>query len=225
MASITPLDIGTLVTQTPGVYGGRPCLAGTRYPIVQIAANYNAGLRAEEIAADYSLPLPHVYAGIAYYLANKAAVDTELAEEIYAYEAALAEDGVQRPTAPSVMPLRLYMDEDSQSHAVVGALRAAGIDVATAVAAGQQQRTDEEQLAFATAQRRALYTANRRDFARIHRQWLETGRSHAGIITRSHQGLTIGEQVRGLRRICAALDTAAAVDLFEYLERWVEREV
>jgi hypothetical protein len=82
------------------------------------------------------------------------------------------------------MPLRLYMDEDSQSNAVVGALQAAGIDVLTAAAADRLGLTDEEQLAFATSQSRAIYTANRRDFAQIHRQWLAAGRSHAGIITR-----------------------------------------
>jgi uncharacterized protein (DUF433 family) len=80
------------VTQTPGVYGGRPCLAGTRYPIIEIAANYSGGMSAEKIAAAYDLPLSHVYAGIAYYLANRAAVDAELEEERLGYEAALAED-------------------------------------------------------------------------------------------------------------------------------------
>jgi uncharacterized protein (DUF433 family) len=91
VASTAPFDIGTLITCTPGVYGGRPCLAGTRYAILEVAVHHNAGESAEEIAASYHLPLSHVYAGIAYYLANKASIDAALEEERRAYDAALAE--------------------------------------------------------------------------------------------------------------------------------------
>jgi uncharacterized protein (DUF433 family) len=81
-------DIGQLITRTPGVYGGRPCLAGTRFPILQVAVHFNAGEPPEQIAALYGLPLTHVYAGVAYYLANREAIDEELAEEERAYVAA-----------------------------------------------------------------------------------------------------------------------------------------
>lgn len=81
MTAAAPVDIGTLVTQTPGVYGGRPCLEGTRFPILQIAVHYNAGTTPEELASDFGLSLPHVYAGIAYYLANRAAIDKELEDD------------------------------------------------------------------------------------------------------------------------------------------------
>jgi uncharacterized protein (DUF433 family) len=99
MASAETIDIGTLITRTPGVYGGRPCLAGTRYPVIEIAVHYNAGEPAEQIAADYHLLLPHVYAGIAYYLANKRTIDAELEEERIAYEAALTEHLAERARA------------------------------------------------------------------------------------------------------------------------------
>jgi hypothetical protein len=117
--------------------------------------------------------------------------------------------------------LRLYMDQDSLNDAVVNALRAAGIDVVTAEESGRQRAPDDEQLSFSTASGRVIYTANRGDFARIHKAWMEEGRAHAGIITRSHQAMKIGDQVRALRRICAAFDPATAVNLFEYLEAWV----
>jgi uncharacterized protein (DUF433 family) len=87
MAQATTVDIGTLITKTPGVYGGRPCLAGTRFPILEIAVQYNAGVSPEELAEDFSLALDKVYAGYAYYLANKKAIDDDLAAERAEWEA------------------------------------------------------------------------------------------------------------------------------------------
>ena len=98
MASTAPFDIGTLVEATPGVYGGQPCLAGTRFPILQVAAEFNGGRSAEEIVAAYEgLDLPRVHAGIAYYLANKRAVDAELKRRKLEYEAAAHGPGVSLP--------------------------------------------------------------------------------------------------------------------------------
>jgi len=42
--------------------------------------------------------------------------------------------------------------------------------------------SDEDQLAFATSQGRAIYTFNYSDFAALDAQWHAAGRSHAGII-------------------------------------------
>ena len=49
-------------------------------------------------------------------------------------------------------------------------------------AAGKRQRDDEEHLLFATTQGRALYGFNARDYFRLHTEFLEQGRSHAGIV-------------------------------------------
>jgi uncharacterized protein (DUF433 family) len=86
MAQATTVDIGTLITKTPGVYGGRPCLAGTRYPVREVAVHYNAGVRPEELAGEYNLDLEKVYAAIAYYLANKESIDSDLREAQKAWE-------------------------------------------------------------------------------------------------------------------------------------------
>lgn len=81
MAAPATVDIGTLITRRAGVYGGRPCLAGTRFPVMQIALMHNEGLTPEKMKAEYSfLDLTAIYAAVAYYLANRAAVDAELAE-------------------------------------------------------------------------------------------------------------------------------------------------
>ncbi len=99
MATNRTTDVGALITRTPGVYGGRPCLAGTRYPVLEVAMRFNAGQSAERIASDYQLPLAHVYAGIAFYLANRAAVEAELEDDRLSYEAAFAEDIALRASA------------------------------------------------------------------------------------------------------------------------------
>lgn len=119
------------------------------------------------------------------------------------------------------MPLRIYCDQDSLNHAVVAGLRLATIDVLTAAEAGNERATDLQQLEFAASEGRVIYTANRGDFARIHREWMAGQRNHAGIITRSRQRLSVGDQLRGMMRFCAAFEPATAVNLFEYLERWI----
>jgi uncharacterized protein (DUF433 family) len=76
----TIVDISTLVTQTQGICGGRPCIAGTRTAVQTIAVDFNAGMSPEEII----LQRPHlkteqVYVALTYYYANKELMDLEIA--------------------------------------------------------------------------------------------------------------------------------------------------
>jgi len=119
------------------------------------------------------------------------------------------------------VPLPLYLDQDSLTAAVVAGLRAGGIDVLTSHEAGQQRLSDESQLLFALSTGRMLYTGNRRDFGRIHRDWMATAREHAGIIVRSHQFTGIPEQTRALISICTALEDDGGTNRFIYLESWL----
>ena len=66
---------------------------------------------------------------------------------------------------------RLYADEDF-SYPTVEELRRFGHEVLTAQEAGEggQGIADEEVLAFAVAQNRAVVTFNRRHFLRLHRR-------------------------------------------------------
>lgn len=74
---------------------------------------------------------------------------------------------------------RLYSNENFP-WAVVEHLRTLGHDVLTTLEAGQanQAGTDEQVLAFATHEGRAVLTLNRRHFIRLH----ERTPVHAGII-------------------------------------------
>ena len=56
------------------------------------------------------------------------------------------------------MTIRLYFDEDSMRHALVEALRKRNVDTLTAFEAGTTEQTDEQQLEYAAARGRAIYT-------------------------------------------------------------------
>ena len=76
---------------------------------------------------------------------------------------------------------RLYFDEDADAR-LAEALQRRGYDVQTTVEAGLVEASDEEQLAYAVSQRRALVTHNIKHFPGEHARWIETGRKHWGII-------------------------------------------
>jgi uncharacterized protein (DUF433 family) len=71
-----------MIEQTPGVCGGRPCVAGTRVPVHRVARYYRLGYSPEEIVSLLnSLSLPQIYAALAHALANTAETDQALREE------------------------------------------------------------------------------------------------------------------------------------------------
>lgn len=104
---------------------------------------------------------------------------------------------------------------------VFEALRRSGIDVMRSGDAGNRHLADELQLEYATGQGRAIYTANVRDFARIHRNWMAAGRTHGGIILRYSQRLAVGEQIRGLTRICLSVTDRQRLNFYDYIESWL----
>lgn len=75
-------DIGTLVTSSPDIDGGRPIIAGTKTSVNRVVALYKQGAGAEEIARRIShLSLAQVYAALAYYHVNQDQVEADLANE------------------------------------------------------------------------------------------------------------------------------------------------
>ena len=89
----TATDIGSLITQTPGICGGRPRIAGSGVSVRRIAGWYKMGRSPEEIADQYgNLSLGQVYAALAYYYVNRDEIDAELADEAAEYDR-LAEAG------------------------------------------------------------------------------------------------------------------------------------
>lgn len=75
----TSIDIGTLITRTPGLHGGCPHIAGKGVTVRRIASWYKRGLNAEEIAARIEhLNLAEIYAALAYYHINQEEIEADL---------------------------------------------------------------------------------------------------------------------------------------------------
>jgi uncharacterized protein (DUF433 family) len=75
-------NIGTLITQTPGVCGGRPRIAGTGVSVRTIVGYHRMGETPEEIAAQVPhLTLAQVHAALAYYYVNRDEMDVAIAAE------------------------------------------------------------------------------------------------------------------------------------------------
>jgi uncharacterized protein (DUF433 family) len=80
MATVT--DIGTLITQSEGICGGRPRIAGTGVSVRRIVGWYKMGETPEEIVTQIPhLTLAQVHAALACYHANQAEMDAEMAAE------------------------------------------------------------------------------------------------------------------------------------------------
>jgi uncharacterized protein (DUF433 family) len=78
----TAINIGTLITHTPGTCGDRPHIAGRRLSVKQIAVLTKQGLNPQEIAQEYEgLTLAQVHAALAYYHANLGEIEADLADE------------------------------------------------------------------------------------------------------------------------------------------------
>ena len=79
---VRTLDIGTLIVRTPGIRGGRPCIAGTGVTVQRIAGWYKLGLSPEEIAEEVGhLTLAQVHAALAYYHANREEIESAIAAD------------------------------------------------------------------------------------------------------------------------------------------------
>ena len=117
------------------------------------------------------------------------------------------------------MRICLYFDEDSARHSLARELRVRGADVITPLEAGMMNKTDEEQLQWATGRHRTIYSFNRGDFYRIHTARVKKGQFHDGIIL-SRQDLSVGEQMRRLLRLINTLTAEDMKNRIEFLSHW-----
>jgi predicted nuclease of predicted toxin-antitoxin system len=98
-----------------------------------------------------------------------------------------------------------------------------GYDCLTTQASANDTLSDEEQLAFATADSRAIVTYNIRDFAPLHEQWLAAGRPHAGIIvSRQLSGRQYGVLLTRILRLLSQLTAEDMQNNLVHLERFKE---
>ncbi|MBI3921257.1 MAG: DUF5615 family PIN-like protein [Armatimonadetes bacterium] len=116
-------------------------------------------------------------------------------------------------TATPDLPLfaRLYLDEDVHLR-VANALWLRRYDAISVHEARRWALEDEEQLSFAVADGRALFTFNTSDYIRLHLDWQQRGEEHFGIIV-SNQ-IPISEVVR---RLLNLLNKVAADEMHNQL--------
>lgn len=118
------------------------------------------------------------------------------------------------------MSIRLYIDEDSMSHALARALRARNVDVTTALEQDMIEQSDAAHLDYAAAQGRVLFSFNVGDFCRLHNEYLAQGKSHSGIIVSPQQRFSVGEQMRRLLRLAANRSAEQMCNNIEFLGQW-----
>jgi hypothetical protein len=70
---------------------------------------------------------------------------------------------------------------------LVASLRSRNVDVVTTSEARNLELSDEDQLLWALAANRVIYTFNTGDFCALHKAFMIEGRQHAGIIVARQQ--------------------------------------
>lgn len=114
----------------------------------------------------------------------------------------------------------IYLDEDTQSTALIGALRAMGITVTTTTEAEMSHQSDEEQLRFAADHNLVLTSCNVADFARIHSTWSRSGFDHKGIILIQQQKWGPGELARRIVRLVSSAPAEGFRNRLEFISNW-----
>lgn len=70
------------VTQTEGVQGGKPVIAGTRTPVRSIVFYHKMGETPEEISEKYPhLTLAQIYDALSFYYDHREEIDRDLASD------------------------------------------------------------------------------------------------------------------------------------------------
>ena len=105
--------------------------------------------------------------------------------------------------------------------AFIQALRAREVDVRTASEEGMVGRSDIDQLRRAAQLERVLYSFNVRHFYQLHSIFLAQSTEHYGIILVQQQRYSIGDQVRGILQLIAAISAADMMNRVEFLGPWI----
>jgi len=116
--------------------------------------------------------------------------------------------------------IRVYCDEDSMDHDLVRALRSRGLDVTTALAENMIDQDDAAHLEYATTLNRVLFSFNRGDYYQLHTEYLTQGKSHSGIILANQQRYSIGEAMRRILHLAAAVSPEEMRNRIEFLSVW-----
>jgi uncharacterized protein (DUF433 family) len=99
---VADIDIGALITRTPGIKGGTPHIAGTGVTVRTIVRWHQSGLESEQIVVRIGhLSLGQVHAALAFYYANKEIMDRDMAEEQAESDRLEREHLARHPSSPA----------------------------------------------------------------------------------------------------------------------------
>lgn len=116
--------------------------------------------------------------------------------------------------------IEIYVDEDAMDSDFVAPLRSRGVSVITALDVGLAGRSDDEQLALAAEHGLCPLHVQCGGFLRLHTEWADAGRQHAGMIPAPQQRFSVGEQLRRILRLRAATAAASMRNHVEFLGNW-----
>lgn len=116
----------------------------------------------------------------------------------------------------------LYLDEDTIRSALVKALQNANLDVVTVADAVMLGASDEKQLIWSTEHKRVIYSFNIGDFCKLHRDYMVRGKTHTGIILAQQRKYSIGQQLKGLLKLVAALSAEEMVNKLVFLNSYLK---
>ena len=105
------------------------------------------------------------------------------------------------------MKVKLFSDEDFYIGKFAPDLRGMGYDVVDVLDERLIGNPDDKLMEFAVSDKRAFLTFNRRHFVRIHKQYMDMGKEHWGIIYSRRGRLSYDEikaRVRKLVESCTA---------------------
>jgi len=115
---------------------------------------------------------------------------------------------------PSLSPPKLYLNEHLSPRLVIQ-LSKHGFDATSSREAQRLSDTDNEQLAFAVSEKRAMVTFNAGDFVRLHEKYLAEGQEHWGIILSTEESISVL-----LHRLLRLLNSVSADELKNQI-RWL----
>jgi len=77
------VELASLLSRDPEVKGGRLCIAGTGILVSYVGVLYRDGMTPEQIREEFAnkVALEAIYAAIAFYIANREAIEAEIRAE------------------------------------------------------------------------------------------------------------------------------------------------
>ena len=118
------------------------------------------------------------------------------------------------------MSVGLYLDDDTGITDLVEQAEIRGLRVWRSDDVGMRGKPDIEHLRFAASNDLALVTCNRRDFLRLHAQFLQSNEPHAGIMIVSQQ-IPKGVRIRGLLLFAEIASASDVQNRLEHLKEWL----